>query len=150
MTATTIVLTHRVKTRRKKHSLVLALSANDRTRLRGLRQTTCGQEVLLKLPREGPLLDGDLLEDEESLSQVLVTAANEDLIEVKSESKVDLIKAAYHLGNRHVELEVQAQRLYLLNDTVLVEMLESRGLILSHLKRPFFPEIGAYLPPHKH
>ena len=130
--------------------MILSLSANERTHVRGLRKTTCGKEVLLQLPRKGPLLDGDLLAGEDPFPKVLVKAALEDLLEISSESQSELTKAAYHLGNRHVSLEVNAHKLYLLNDTVLAAMLKSRGLVINTVRRAFSPEIGAYLPAHSH
>jgi len=130
--------------------MVLSLSASERSRVRGLRKTTCGQEVLLQLPRAGPLLEGDILAGEMPFPQVLVRAAFEDLLEISSESTKELTTAAYHIGNRHVELEVHTQKLYLLNDPVLAEMLESRDLAISPVRKPFFPEMGAYLPLHSH
>ena len=59
------------------------------------------------------------------------------------------MQAVYHLGNRHVALELHEQDLYLLEDSVLATMLESRGLQLSRCQRPFRPEAGAYAG-HQH
>ena len=55
-----------------------------------------------------------------------------------------LLKAAYHLGNRHVDIELHDQELYLLNDVVMKKMLERQGFTIENFKRPFSPEIGAY------
>ena len=150
MPLTPILLNRRLKTRSSKKYLVLSLSAEQRTRLRGPRNTICGQEVLLKLPREGPLMDGDLLAGEESSPQVLVKAAEEDLCKIQATSILELIKAAYHLGNRHVDLELHIKELFLVEDPVLITMLEKRGLKIEKLKRPFFPEMGAYDTTHSH
>ena len=152
MTSSTIVLTQRIKTKNKIKSLELVLTANDRTRLRGRRKTTCGQEVILMLPREGPLRDGDVLVGEDSNTQVLIKAAIEDLLLVRANSILELIQASYHLGNRHVELELHSKELFLLEDPVLAEMLIKRGLTVEKTKKAFFPEFGAYYQSsnHKH
>ena len=55
-----------------------------------------------------------------------------------------LLTAAYHLGNRHVALELHEHELLLLDDSVLASMLESRGLMVTRCVRPFMPEGGAY------
>ena len=126
------------------------LSANERNSLRGRRQTTCGQELLLQLPRKGPLMDGDVLIGENPLLGVLVKAAIENLLIVRANSILELIKASYHLGNRHVELELHSKELFLLEDPVLAEMLKARGLKVEKIKRPFFPELGAYSQSERH
>ena len=55
-----------------------------------------------------------------------------------------MLKAAYHLGNRHVEIELHDKELYLLNDVVMKKMLEGHGFEIESFQRPFSPEIGAY------
>src|SRR5204862_4681428 len=59
-------------------------------------------------------------------------------------SPLDLLRAAYHLGNRHVPLEVSATRLQLEPDHVLAEMLRRMGLVVEAVEAPFEPEAGAY------
>jgi len=125
-------------------ALLLPLTAEQRTALRGRRRTLCGREVLLQLPRQGPLEPGDLLTDRQDAHHVRVTAAEEDLLEVQGESPLQLLQAAYHLGNRHVALELQWDRLLLLDDPVLAAMLEGRGLRVRRCEQAFYPEGGAY------
>ena len=125
-------------------ALLLPLTAEQRTSLRGRRRTLCGREVLLQLPRQGPLEPGDLLTDRQDAHHVRVTAAEEDLLEVQGESPLQLLQAAYHLGNRHVALELQRDRLLLLDDPVLAAMLEGRGLRVRRCEQAFHPEGGAY------
>ena len=76
--------------------------------------------------------------------QVEVVAAPEDLVRVEAACPLELLQAAYHLGNRHVALELHEHELLLPRDPVLEAMLEKRGLLLSHCRRPFLPEGGAY------
>jgi len=145
-----LLLTQRLKAKTDKKALVLLLSAKQRMRLRGRAQTTCGQEVVLQLPREGPLLNGDLLTGKATSTQVVIKAAPEDLLLITAKTSLELIKAVYHLGNRHVELELHSEEIFLLNDTVLAEMLKARGINIEQVKRPFFPEMGAYSTHHRH
>tara|TARA_B100000029_G_scaffold41040_1_gene38203 strand:- start:579 stop:1034 length:456 start_codon:yes stop_codon:yes gene_type:complete len=147
---TTIVLDRRLKTKTANQSLVLLLTAAERTRLRGQRQTTCGRNVLLQLPRQGVLMDGDLLAGKNPTIQVLVKAALEDLLVVSASSTLELTKAAYHLGNRHVDIELTPKELFLLDDPVLADLLTRRRLTVNKIKRTFSPEQGAYSINHHH
>ena len=125
-------------------ALQLPLTAEQRTVLRGRRQTPCGRDVLLQLPRDGALQPGDRLTDAAESVQVEVVAAPEDLLRVEAASSLELLQAAYHLGNRHVAMELHDDALLLPEDSVLEAMLQQRGLRLSHCRRPFLPEGGAY------
>ena len=127
----------------------LPLSADQRTVLRGRRRTACGREVLLQLPRERALAPGDRLTNSPRQVHVLVTAAPEELLRVQAATPLALLEAAYHLGNRHVALEVHEHELLLLNDSVLATMLNGRGLKVTRCCRPFMPEGGAYIG-HQH
>ena len=130
--------------------LQLSLTADERTVLRGRRRTHCGRELLLQLPRDGALQPGDLLLDHLRSLQVEVIAAPERLLRVRAASPLELLQAAYHLGNRHVPLELHEQELLLLEDSVLAVMLTSRGLQVSACERPFVPDGGAYGDVHSH
>ncbi len=122
----------------------LALSADERTRLRGLRHSRCGQPLLLQLPRGEPLQPGEWLGGDDGPALVRVEAAAESLLLVSAADPLELLRAAYHLGNRHVALEVTASELRLLDDPVLADLLRHRGLRLEQRLAPFLPEGGAY------
>ncbi len=127
------------------HCLVLPLSAKERTQLRGKRTTLDGIDVILNLPRGGGrLMPGEVLKSENSQVFVSIQAAQEDVIRISSENRLKLLKAAYHLGNRHVEIELHDKELYLLNDEIMKKMLVRQGFAIESFKRPFSPEIGAY------
>jgi len=127
------------------HCLVLPLSAKERTQLRGKRSTLDGIDVILNLPRGGGrLIPGEVLKSENPKIFVSIEAAKEDVIRISSGNRLKLLKAAYHLGNRHVEIEMCEKELYLLNDVVMKKMLERQGFEIEILNRPFSPEIGAY------
>ena len=64
--------------------------------------------------------------------------------QAKCTAPLKLLKAAYHLGNRHVEIELHDKELFLLNDVVMKKLLERQGFAIESFKRPFSPEIGAY------
>ncbi len=140
-----IYLTKRISAEVIENSLLLPLSAKERTQLRGKRTTLDGVDVILNLPRGGGrLIPGEILKSENSKVFVSIEAAHEDVIRISSENRLKLLKAAYHLGNRHVEIELYDQELYLLNDEVMKKMLESQGFEIETFQRPFSPEIGAY------
>ncbi len=130
---------------------VLVLTAEERTRLRGRRRTRCGREVLLQLPRGRALEPGEWLAAQPGeAGLVQVRAAPEALLQVRSEDARALLEAAYHLGNRHVALEIHPGELRLLKDPVLAHLLEHRGLQVAPLQAPFQPESGAYGHDHDH
>jgi urease accessory protein len=124
--------------------LRLALAAEERTRLRGLRHSVCGRALLLQLPRGEPLRPGEWLAPEGVGPLVRVEAAPEPLLVVRAPSPLALLQAAYHLGNRHVALELRPTELRLSDDPVLAHLLEHRGLVVERCQEPFQPEGGAY------
>ncbi|MEN9860864.1 MAG: urease accessory protein UreE [Vulcanococcus sp.] len=132
--------------------LQLPLAADERTSLRGHRRTACGSDVLLQLPRGSALRPGERLASADGRIQVQVAAALEPVMQVLSADPLALLQAAYHLGNRHVAMELHADRLVLLQDTVLADMLRQRGLMVELAQLPFQPEAGAYegLGQHHH
>ena len=130
--------------------LRLALSADGRTRLRGQRRSLCGRDLLLQLERGEPLRPGEWLAGEAADPLVRVEAAPEPLLLVRSAEPLQLLQAAYHLGNRHVALEMRPMELRLLWDPVLAYLLEHRGLQLERREEPFLPEPGAYAAGHGH
>ena len=77
-------------------------------------------------------------------------AAPESLLEIRSPAPVVLLMAAYHLGNRHVRMEISADSLWIAYDHVLAEMVASLGVTINKVERPFHPERGAYGGGHHH
>jgi urease accessory protein len=131
-------------------ALRLALGAEQRTGLRGLRHSSCGRALLLQLPRGAALVPGELLAPAEGEPLVQVEAAPEALLRVRANRPLALLQAAYHLGNRHVAMEIHADELRLLQDSVLAQLLEHRGLAVESMVAPFYPESGAYGESHRH
>jgi len=105
-----------------------------------------GRRIGVFLPRGGAVRGGDVLVAEDG-SLITVKAKTEPLLAVTigaHGAPLDLLRAAYHLGNRHVPLEVTPTRLQLEPDHVLAEMLERMGLVVETVEAPFEPESGAY------
>jgi len=121
--------------------LVLPFDSRCKSRLRTKLQS--GEECGLFLDRGTVLRGGDKLEANDGRI-VEVVAAPEVLMEAVSGDTMLLIKAAYHLGNRHVALEVKPGRIRFASDHVLGEMVRGLGPKLSEIEAPFEPESGAY------
>ena len=122
----------------------LTLSANERRILRGKRLTDCDQEIILQLPRKGKLNDGDILSTSDSNFYIEIVAKKESLIEISANSKIELMKTAYHLGNRHVEVEIQENILLTKSDYVIENMLKNFNVNIVNIKKKFIPERGAH------
>lgn len=106
-----------------------------------------GRHLGVFLPRGTAVRGGDVLVAEDG-SLVRVIAAPQAVLEVRTcaehGSPFDLLRAAYHLGNRHVQLELQPERLLLEPDHVLADMLRQMHLIVGETHSAFEPEAGAY------
>ena len=124
--------------------LKLTLSSDERRILRGKRLTDCDQEIILQLPRKGKLNDGDILITNLSNFYIEIIAKTENLIEISSNSKIELIKTAYHLGNRHVEVEIEEDILLTKGDYVIENMLKNFNVDIVNTQKKFFPERGAH------
>ena len=140
-----IVVTDWIKEKPRLGSfLKLSLSSDERRIIRGKRLTDCYQEIILQLPRKGKLNDGDVLSTNVSNFYVEIIAKKENLIEISSNSKIELIKTAYHLGNRHVGIEIQDDILLTKRDSVIENMLKNFNVDIVNTQKKFFPERGAH------
>jgi urease accessory protein len=129
---------------------VLALTARDRTRSRHRFVAEEGTLIALNLPR-GTVLRGNALLATDQGERVRVVAKPEPVVLVTASSPWALMRAAYHLGNRHVPLELAPDALKLEPDSVLEGMLaQLGGLTLHRATLPFEPEAGAYRPSDSH
>jgi urease accessory protein len=108
-----------------------------------------GRQLAVFLPRGTVLRGGDMLVAEDG-SLVGVDAAPQAVLQVRADPErgapIDLLRAAYHLGNRHVALEVRGTVLQLEPDPVLAAMLRRMGLQVDEAVSAFEPEAGAYAP----
>ena len=121
--------------------LIMPYELRQKCRLRT--QTTTGEETGLFLPRGSVLRDGDFLEAEDGRI-VKVTARLEKVLQVGCPDPVQLARIAYHLGNRHVALQIGAGWLRIVNDYVLRQMVEGLGAVVVPVEAAFEPESGAY------
>lgn len=131
-------------------NFTLALTAEERTRSRYRWETEDGKVLFFRLPRGTILQDGDILQDETKRENVRITAKAESVLTVFSPTPLLLMRGAYHLGNRHVSVEITSSYLRLLPDPVLRTMLEQLGLEVIEETLPFQPELGAYGHHHSH
>lgn len=106
-----------------------------------------GRPLGIFLPRGAVVRGGDVLVAEDG-SLVRVVAAPQAVLRVthcaEHGSPFDLLRAAYHLGNRHVQLELKPDHLKLEPDHVLADMLRQIHLVVNEVREPFEPESGAY------
>ena len=122
---------------------VLRLPYATRQRSRFRSELTDGTEVGVVLPRGQVLRGGECLSGTAG-TVVRVEAADEPVSEVRSTDALLLARASYHLGNRHVPLELGAGWLRYLHDHVLDDMVRGLGLSVHFTQAPFEPESGAY------
>lgn len=128
-------------------SLTLNFDARTKSRLRT--QLADGEEVGLFLPRGTILRGSDRLQAADGRI-VQVVSAPEDLIEARCADAFALARAAYHLGNRHVAVQLGEGWLRIQADHVLETMLVGLGAEVASLTAPFEPEAGAYAHGHHH
>ena len=121
----------------------VVLDAGDRRRRRVTLTGEGGTAFLLDLPHAAALRDGDgLVLDDGAI--VRVTGKPEPLVEITATSAHDLARLAWHIGNRHTDMQVMGDTLRIRRDHVLEDMLRGLGARMRALEAPFDPEHGAY------
>ncbi|MBW8848322.1 MAG: urease accessory protein UreE [Burkholderiales bacterium] len=130
-----------------KRASTLELDWDTRSKSRFSATDSIGREIGVVLPRGTTLRGGDVLVAEDG-TLVRVVAAAQPVLQVRHcaehGSPFDLLRAAYHLGNRHVPLELQPELLQFEPDPVLADMLRRQHLIVNEAQAAFEPEGGAY------
>ena len=121
----------------------VTLNYDNRYRRRLVLKTDGGEDFLLDLAKTTELRSGDLIELEDGRF-IEVKAASEKLMKATSNEPLLILKAAWHIGNRHLSCEIQMDNLILRFDHVILHMLENLGLTLEVINQPFNPEGGAY------
>lgn len=126
----------------------------DRVRSRLRVSLSDGSPAAVLLPRGNVLRDGDLLHAEQGPC-VRVRAQPQPVYRVRARADsadpaFDLLRAAYHLGNRHIPLQLAPQQLLLEPDAVLRQMLLRLGMEVEQGVEAFDPEAGAYGGGHRH
>ena len=113
-----------------------------RFRRRIVLTTVLGAEVLIDLPQAVRLRDGDGLLAQSGVIRVCAQA--EDLMEIHAHEDGDLVRIAWHLGNRHLPVQLLDDRIRIRADHVIGEMAEGLGGHVERIQAPFDPEAGAY------
>ncbi len=133
------------------HSAVdtVTLAYLDRHRRRIRLVANSGEAFLLDLPRAHHLVEADGLEIEGG-GYLRVRAAAELLLEISAPDGADLLRIAWHLGNRHLPVQIAGERLRIRADQVIAEMVVGLGGRVVELEAPFDPEIGAYAGAGQH
>ena len=137
-------------TERAAGSLTLDFDARHRRRI--CLVTDQGENILLDLSKAVAMAGGDALQLEDG-RLLRVEAAAELVVEVRHPYQAQLMRLAWHLGNRHLAAEIGENFLRIRPDRVIEEMLHGFGAKLVKLKVPFQPEGGAYGHhghPHEH
>jgi len=143
-----LVLTQRIES--TDTALELPLPYEYRQKARFRTKLADGTDAGWFLEHDGrPLRGGDCLLAEDG-RVVRIVAKPEDVLHVTATNAVELTRAAYHLGNRHVQLQVGDGWLRLLDDYVLADMLAQLGVTAQKIVAPFEPEAGAYGGGHHH
>ncbi|MGL1921876.1 MAG: urease accessory protein UreE [Hyphomicrobiales bacterium] len=122
---------------------IVTLDYEERYLRRKMLTTVHGEKFLIDLPKATVLEHGDFLLLENGNS-VEVVAAEENLLQVKADSTHRLTVIAYHLGNRHLPVQVEPTRLLIKQDHVIEDMLGKMHADVKHISEPFNPEGGAY------
>ena len=119
------------------------LTLEQRVKARQKITLSNGFDAGLYIKRGSVLRDGDLIQAS-SGEIICIRAANESVSTVKFTDPLSMAKASYHLGNRHVALQINELMLRYQHDHVLDEMLHGMGIKTQHEMAPFEPEAGAY------
>ena len=126
----------------------VVLDFDDRHRRRMAMTGTRGLPFLLDLENAVALRGGDALVLEDG-RLIEVVAAPEPLIEIRGTDAMHLVRLAWHLGNRHLPMQVTARALRIRSDHVIAEMLRGLGARVVAIEAPFDPEGGAYAAAHE-
>ncbi len=120
-----------------------------RHRRRIVLPTENGAEVLLDLPHAVRLRDGDGLELDDG-RVVRVVARPEALLDIRAHDPAELARIAWHLGNRHLPVQLLGDRIRIRADHVIADMVHALGGHAHAIEAPFDPEAGAYAGGHAH
>ncbi len=121
----------------------ITLTLDQRVKSRLKASLDSGEDVGIFMQRGNVLEHGDLIETQDNYI-VQIVAASELLSSVYTSDAILLARACYHLGNRHVELQITKNSVHYRHDHVLDKMLQSFGLNVVSEQLPFCPENGAY------
>lgn len=121
----------------------VTLDLHQRIKCRIKAVTDSGKSIGIFMQRGTVLENSDLIVDKDGYV-IKVIAASEKISSIYSKDYLQLLKACYHLGNRHVELQINKDSLHYKHDHVLDDMIKSLGFDVIIESLPFQPENGAY------
>lgn len=128
---------------------LVVLESSERTLRRKLLTLQHGDSVLVDFAKPVALQDRDcLILDDDRLVEII--AAEEALLEVRGRSPQHLMQLAWHIGNRHLEAQIEPGRILIRRDHVIAHMLQHQGASVAEVREPFSPEQGAYHAGHSH
>jgi urease accessory protein len=128
--------------------LKIALTYEERQKSRLRLRLESGEEVAISRPRGSVLRGGDTVQTT-SGNSIEIVSAPEKLLHIEAASPPSgLARVAYHLGNRHVPVQVGQGFLRIAEDHVLETMVRKLGARVTHVEAPFEPESGAYSHQH--
>ncbi|QIG49532.1 urease accessory protein UreE [Nordella sp. HKS 07] len=127
----------------------ITLDFDDRCRRRIAMKSDGGLSFLLDLAAPPYLREGDAVVLEDG-RLVEVRVKSEELAEIRGRDPWHLTTLAWHLGNRHLAAQIEADRILIRHDPVVAHMLEHQGARVTRVREPFSPEGGAYLAHHGH
>ena len=125
----------------------ISLEAQDRHVRRKVITLAGGEDVLVDFEKAVKLEDGDCLVLEDG-RLIQIAASLEDLLEVRARDTTHLAQLAWHIGNRHLEAQIELARILIRPDHVIAKMLEQQGAIVTKTHETFSPEHGAYAHGH--
>ncbi|WP_308389448.1 urease accessory protein UreE [Acidithiobacillus sp. AMEEHan] len=128
---------------------VLLLTAEEREKARQRLLLGDGRKLVLQLPRGSVLVPGEILCTAEDVPVAVIQAQAEPVFTLRAQDPFALLRAAYHLGNRHVAMELARDYLRIKPDHVLAHLIEHLGGVACVEEiAPFLPDHGAYRNHH--
>ena len=121
----------------------ISLNFEERFRRRVVLKTDRGYEFFLALEKAAELPVGGIF-ILESGKKIKILAADEQLMMVRANSKIELMKASWHIGNRHLNCDISGTEVILREDKVIAEMLKKLKCKVSYFEDCFTPLSGAY------
>jgi urease accessory protein len=127
----------------------VTLDYDGRHRRRIVLTGASGSEYLLDLAEAAHLRDGDGLQLPGG-GVIRIVARPEPLLEITARSPAELVRLAWHIGNRHLAAQIEGDRILIRRDHVIAHMLEHQGARVREIEASFDPEGGAYQESHDH
>jgi urease accessory protein len=144
-----LIFTQKIaKTTNQTINSTIYLTAQERLKTQQRLEIPETGPIYLRLPRGTILYDGDLLLSQTEEIVMAIAAKPEPVMTATAQNHLYLLKAVYHLGNRHIPLQITLDYLRFSPDNVLADLLTKLGLTITSEIVPFYPEIGAYQHSH--